>query len=180
VQLAPDLLPAIKESIDNDRRPGRFLLTGSANILTLPRISESLAGRMEIVTLLPLSRAEIRGQRPAFLQNALAGQLAKSSERMLGSDLIRAVLTGGYPEMLDRARPDRRSAWARAYIQAIVQRDVREIVEIDKLDHVPRLLQVLAHHSAQLNQLHEDRRSGRSRRQNHACLPGHSRTVVFD
>src|SRR5712671_7130461 len=76
VQRVPDLLRAIKKSVDNDRRPGRFLLTGSANILTLPRISESLAGRMEIVTLLPLSRAEIRGQRPAFLQNALAGQLA--------------------------------------------------------------------------------------------------------
>jgi len=69
---------------------------------------------------------------------------------MIGADLIRAVLTGGYPEMLDRARPDRRSAWARSYIQAIVQRDVREIAEIEKLDHVPRLLQVLAHHSAQL------------------------------
>jgi predicted AAA+ superfamily ATPase len=150
VQLAPDLLRAIKESIDNDRRPGRFLLTGSANILTLPKISESLAGRMEIVTLLPLSRAEVRGQRPAFLQNALAGQLAKPAEKMIALDLIRAVLTGGYPEMLDRARPDRRSAWARSYIQAIVQRDVREIVEIDKLDHVPRLIQVLAHHSAQL------------------------------
>jgi predicted AAA+ superfamily ATPase len=61
VQLAPDLLRAIKESIDNDRRRGRFLLTGSANILTLPKISESLAGRMEIVTLLPLSRAEVEG-----------------------------------------------------------------------------------------------------------------------
>jgi predicted AAA+ superfamily ATPase len=126
------------------------LLTGSANILTLPKISESLAGRMEIVTLLPLSRAEIRGQRPAFLQNALAGQLAKSAEKMIGPDLIRAVLTGGYPEMLDRARPDRRSAWARSYIQAIVQRDVREIVDVEKLDHVPRLLQVLAHYSAKL------------------------------
>jgi predicted AAA+ superfamily ATPase len=155
VQLAPDLLRAIKESIDNDRRPGRFLLTGSANILTLPKISESLAGRMEIVTLLPLSRAEIRGQRPAFLQSALAGQLAKSAEKMIGADLIRAVLTGGYPEMLDRARPDRRSAWARSYIQAIVQRDVREIVDVEKLDHIPRLLQVLAHYSAKLTNFTE-------------------------
>jgi predicted AAA+ superfamily ATPase len=107
VQLAPELLRAIKESIDNDRRPGRFLLTGSANILTLPRISESLAGRMEIVTLLPLSRAEIRRHRPAFLQNAFAGKLVRPAEKMIAADLTRAVLVGGYSEMLEREQPER-------------------------------------------------------------------------
>ena len=150
VQLAPELLRAIKESIDNDRRPGRFLLTGSANILTLPKISESLAGRMEIVTLLPLARAEIRGHRPAFLQNAFAGKLVRPAEKMIAADLTRAVLIGGYPEMLERERPERRSAWARSYIRAIVQRDVREIVAVEKLEQVPRLLRVLAHTAAQL------------------------------
>jgi uncharacterized protein len=150
VQLAPELLRAIKESIDNNRRPGRFLLTGSANILTLPKISESLAGRMEIVTLLPLSHAEIRGHRPAFLQNALMGRLVKPPEEMIGADLVQTVLVGGYPEMLERERPDRRNAWARSYIQAIVQRDVREVVEVEKLEQLPRLLGVSAHYSAQL------------------------------
>jgi len=150
VQLASELLRAIRESIDNDRRPGRFLLTGSANILTLLKISESLAGRMEIVTLLPLSRAEIRRHRPAFLQNAFAGKLVRPAEKMIAADLIRAVLVGGYPEMLEREQPERRSAWARSYIRAIVQRDVREIVEVEKLEQVPRLLRVLAHSSAQL------------------------------
>lgn len=149
-QLAPELLRAIKESIDSDRRPGRFLLTGSANILTLPKVSESLAGRMEIVNLLPLSRAEIRGRRPKFLQNAFLGHLVKPAEKMLGTDLVRAVLVGGYPEMLERERPERRNAWARSYIRAIVQRDVREIVDVEKLDRIPRLLRVLAHTSAQL------------------------------
>ena len=67
VQRVPDLLRVIKKSVDSDRRAGRFLLTGSANILTLPQVSESLAGRMEIVSLLPLSRAEIRGKKPGFL-----------------------------------------------------------------------------------------------------------------
>jgi uncharacterized protein len=150
VQLAPELLRAIKESIDTDRRAGRFLLTGSANILTVPKISESLAGRMEIVTLLPLSRAEILGRRPTFLKNAFAGKLAKPLETMMGANLVRAVLIGGYPEMLQRAQPKRRNAWARSYIRAIVQRDVREIAEVEKLDQVPRLLRVLAHHSGQL------------------------------
>jgi predicted AAA+ superfamily ATPase len=150
VQLAPELLRAIKESIDNDRRPGRFLLTGSANILTLPKISESLAGRMEIVTLLPLSRAEIRGHRPTFLRNAFAGKLVTPAERMIAADLMRAVLIGGYPEMLERERPERRSAWASSYIRAIVQRDVREIAAVEKLEQLPRLLRVLAHAAAQL------------------------------
>ncbi len=150
VQLAPDLLRAIKESIDTDRRPGRFLLTGSANILTLPKISESLAGRMEIVTLLPLSRAEIMGRRSTFLKSAFAGKLVKPLEKLVGAELVRAALIGGYPEMLGRAQPNRRGAWARSYIRAIVQRDVREIVQIEKLDRVPRLLRVLAHHSGQL------------------------------
>src|SRR5271167_1976280 len=70
VQRAPELLRAIKGSVDSDRRAGRFLLTGSANILTLPQVSESLAGRMEIISLMPLSRAEIVGRKPTFLKSA--------------------------------------------------------------------------------------------------------------
>lgn len=150
VQRAPDLLRAIKRSVDQDRRPGRFLLTGSANVLTLPTVSESLAGRMEVVTLLPLSRAEIRGRRPAFLRKALTGALVRPPEVMIGHELVHAVLTGGYPEMLRREDPLRRHAWARDYVRAIVQRDVRDIADVDRLDLMPRLLRVLAHHSGQL------------------------------
>ena len=150
VQRAPDLLRAIKRSVDGDRRPGRFLLTGSANVLTLPQVSESLAGRMETVSLLPLSRAEIRDRKPAFLEKALAGSLVSSPETMTGGELVRAVLTGGYPEMLRRKDPKRRQAWAHDYVRAIAQRDVRDVAEVEKLDQVPRLLRVLAHHSGQL------------------------------
>jgi uncharacterized protein len=105
---------------------------------------------MEIVTLLPLSRAEIMGRHSTFLKSAFAGKLVKPLENLVGAELVRAALIGGYPEMLGRAQPNRRSAWARSYIRAIVQRDVREIVKIEKLDQVPRLLRVLAHHSGQL------------------------------
>ena len=155
VQRAPDLLRAIKRSVDQDRRPGRFLLTGSANVLTLPTVSESLAGRMEVVTLLPLSRAEIRGRRPAFLRKAFAGTLVRPPEEMIGADLVLAVLTGGYPEMQRRRDPGRRQAWARGYVRAIVQRDVRDIAGVDRLDQMPRLLQVLAHHAGQLTNFTE-------------------------
>jgi len=150
VQRAPDLLRAIKRSVDEERRAGRFLLTGSANLLTVPQVSESLAGRMEIVNLLPLAQAEIHRRRPAFLKAAFQGKPCKPGEFVTGKALVNAVLTGGYPEMLRRKRPERRRAWARAYIRAIVQRDVRDIAEVEKLDQMPRLLRILAHYSGQL------------------------------
>jgi predicted AAA+ superfamily ATPase len=150
VQRAPELLRAIKLSVDSKRRAGRFLLTGSADILTLPQVSESLAGRMEIVSLMPFSRAEIAGKRPVFLEMAFAGKLVKPGPAVIGGELMQAVLAGGYPEMLRRESSRRRQAWARDYIRAIVQRDVRDIAEVEKLDQLPRLLQVLAHHSGQL------------------------------
>ncbi len=149
-QRVPDLLRAIKKSVDDDRRAGRFLLTGSANILTVPQISESLAGRMEIVSLLPLSRAEIGGKRLDFLRAAFDGKLGKPAGAMIGENLVQAVLIGGYPEMLRREDPKRRQTWARDYIMAIVQRDVREVADVEKLDQMPRLLQVLARHSGRL------------------------------
>ncbi len=150
VQRAPELLRAIKKTVDEDRRPGRFLLTGSANVLTLPTVSESLAGRMEIINLLPLSRSEIKNKKPLFLEHAFVGKLIKPSEVLIDHALVQAVLTGGYPEMLARQDAKRRRAWQRDYLHAVLQRDVRDIAYIEKIDHLPRLLQVLAHHSGQL------------------------------
>jgi predicted AAA+ superfamily ATPase len=150
VQRAPELLRAIKVAVDRDRRPGRYLLTGSANVLTLPTVSESLAGRMEVVRLLPLSRAEVHGKRPAFIERAFTGAFVKPREHLVGDELVRAVLAGGYPEMLRRSQPQRRQTWAREYVNAIVQRDVRDVADVEKLDRLPRLVRMLAHHSGQL------------------------------
>jgi predicted AAA+ superfamily ATPase len=150
VQRAPELLRAIKKVVDEDRRPGRFLLTGSANVLTLPQVSESLAGRMAVIDLLPLSQAEIRGVVPVFLDSAFGGQLPELSAENNPADMIDRVLAGGYPEMLLRTSPQRRRAWARDYVRAIVQRDIRDIAGIDKLDQLQRLLNVIAHYSGQL------------------------------
>ena len=150
VQRAPDLLRSIKRSVDEDRRAGRFLLTGSADLLTVPQVSESLAGRMEIVNLLPLSQAEIHRHKPGFLKAAFEGKIGKPHGTIIGKDLVNAVLIGGYPEMLRRKQPERRQAWARDYVRAIVQRDVRDIAEVEKLDQIPRLVRVLAQHAGQL------------------------------
>ncbi len=150
VQRAPELLLALKLSVDRDRRPGRFVLTGSADILTLPRIADSLAGRMEVITLLPLSQAEVLAREPDFLAQAFAGRLSQPREWFSGADLVDAVLTGGFPEMLQRESPERRRAWARDYIGATLLRDVRDIAEATRLDALPRLLRLLAGHAAQL------------------------------
>jgi predicted AAA+ superfamily ATPase len=151
IQHAPELLRAIKRAIDQDRRPGRFLLTGSANLLAVPEVSDSLAGRMEILTLLPLMQAEIERRDNHFLHYAL--EQSWPSKRISypeGMNIINRVLNGGYPEMLARPTAARRVAWASAYLKALLERDVHDLTSIDKLSDMPRLLAVLAQLSGQL------------------------------
>ena len=150
IQRAPQLLLAIKKNIDEDRRPGRFLLTGSANLMALPTVADSLAGRMETLILLPLSQSETHYSTANWIDQAFAGQILSVVKPLLGDDLVEAVLTGGYPEAVARAMPRRRTAWARQYIDAIIQRDVRDVAAIDKLDELPRFLRALAQVSGQM------------------------------
>ena len=150
IQRAPQLLLAIKKTVDEDRRPGRFLLTGSANLMALPTVADSLAGRMETLTLLPLSQSEMRGSAANWIDSAFAGQILSPAQLVVGDDLVEAVLRGGYPEAVSRATPRRRTAWGRQYIDAIIQRDVRDVAGIDKLDQLPRFLRALAQVSGQM------------------------------
>ena len=150
IQRAPDLLLAIKTAVDTDPRPGRFLLTGSANLMTVPRVADSLAGRMKIVRLLPLAQAELQGKPSAFLETAFEGQVPKIGDAVAGADLIGRVLAGGYPEALSRSKWNRRQEWYLDYVEAIVQRDVRDTAQFEKIPLMPRLLRVLAEHSGQL------------------------------
>jgi predicted AAA+ superfamily ATPase len=150
IQRAPQLLLAIKKSVDEDRRPGRFLLAGSANLMAVPKVADSLAGRMETLLLLPLSQGEIEGQTANWLDRVFAGQIPKSKTLANGNDLVERVLKGGYPEVNVRATARRRNTWARQYIDAIVQRDVRDISGIEKLDQLPRFLRVLAQTAGQM------------------------------
>lgn len=156
VQRAPQLLLALKLSIDQDRRPGRFLLTGSANLLALPSIADSLAGRMEVHALLPLSQTELQGRQSDFLRRAQEHDWPISHPAWVIPDvngqrgMVLNALAGGYPEMRSRATPARRGAWAKAYIQTLVERDVRDVAQIEHLSHIPRLLAVTAAHCGQL------------------------------
>ncbi|HZH02631.1 MAG TPA: ATP-binding protein [Myxococcaceae bacterium] len=151
VQRVPELLLAIKKSVDEDRRPGRFLLTGSADLLAVPTVGDSLAGRMEVIPLYPLSRGEVLGRKvPTFLRQVFSGRVPEPAERLLGGWLTSVVLAGGYPEVLARRTDRRRRDWRRAYVQALAKRDVRDISSAEKLDHFPRLIEALAHFSGQL------------------------------
>ncbi len=150
IQRAPELLLAIKKTVDEDRRPGRFLLTGSANLMALPTVADSLAGRMETLMLLPLSQGEMRGAALNWLDEVFAGRLPSVSTPLVGGELVKAVFQGGYPEAIVRNTHRRRTAWNRQYIDAIIQRDVRDVANIDRLDQLPRFLKALAHVSGQM------------------------------
>lgn len=150
IQRAPEFFVAIKAAVDRDRRPGRFFLTGSADVLLLPRVSESLAGRVELFTLWPLSQGEIEGRREAFVDAAFGAGALPPGEAPLGRDeLIARLVTGGYPEALRRSAA-RRRAWFDAYVTTILQRDVRELANIEGLTQMPRLLSLLAARTASL------------------------------
>jgi len=151
VQRAPQLLMALKLVIDQDRRPGRFLLTGSANLMALPQIADSLAGRVDILTLLPLSNSELARRPSEFLERARTQDWPmNASAPAQPSDLTHQVLAGGYPEMRHRASAARRQAWARAYLNTLIERDIQDIAHIDQLGQVPQLLSIAAELSGQL------------------------------
>lgn len=150
IQRALDLLLAIKKAVDEDYRPGRFLLTGSANVLTLPRIADSLAGRMETLQILPLARVEIEGRAPTFLERLFDGKHDRPPNATVGDDLLQLVLRGGYPEAISRDSERRRQDWLHSYVTSILTRDLRDIADIEKLTELPKFVRLLAEHSGLL------------------------------
>lgn len=146
VQRAPDLLREIKASVDRDRRPGRFVLTGSADVLTLPRVAETLAGRIEVLRLWPLSQGEIEGRRETFLDALLAGEpeaLAGVAQPLGKAELSARIAAGGFPEAVARAGA-RRGRWFDSYLDTMLQREVRDIANVAGLTDLPRLMLLLA------------------------------------
>jgi uncharacterized protein len=152
VQRAPDLLLEIKASVDRDRRPGRFVLTGSADVLALPRVAETLAGRMELLRLWPLSQGEIEGRRESFLDALLAGRpgdLVADAAPLSRSALLARIAAGGFPEAVKRTGA-RRGRWFDSYLDTMLQREVQDIANVAGLAELPRLMQLLAARSTGL------------------------------
>jgi uncharacterized protein len=144
VQLVPTLFRAIKAAVDRDRRPGRFLLTGSADLSVLPGAADALVGRMEVLTLWPLTQGECLGVREGFVDTLMEGSPAwRSGDAFDRSALASAICLGGFPEPLLRL-PQDRLAWHQSYVDLVVRRDIAERTDITGIAAVPRLLSLLA------------------------------------
>ncbi|HRX07030.1 MAG TPA: ATP-binding protein [Kiritimatiellia bacterium] len=150
IQRVPDLFTSIKLAVDRRRQPGRFVLTGSSNVLLVPKLADSLAGRMAILRLHPLAQAELAGHRPGFLDKLFQRRFKARAVDRLGSELAQRIADGGFPAALARATPRRRSAWYRDYADTLAQKDMRDLARIQGLDTIPRLLSLAAAQSARL------------------------------
>ena len=161
VQRVPELTLAIKQSVDASRKPGRFLLTGSANLLQLPRLADSLAGRMECIELQPFSEAEKEGTEGKFLEQWLAGGLdtsIRASSPPKASTLPGRMIAGGYPEAF-RRKPSRARQWQEQYVRSIIERDIHDISQVKDGEDVGRFLEFMCLQTAQLLNVTETARS---------------------
>jgi len=153
VQRVPELMLAIKATVDRDPRPGRFLLTGSAHFLAVRKIVDMLAGRLEMLELGPLSQGEIEARREGFVGAVLAGDLGVGFRAEPGKlQYLRRACAGGFPEALQRPEGVRRQAWFPSYLEPVATREVPEVVPIDRVEELPRLMRPLAaRHTSMLN-----------------------------
>jgi len=155
VQRLPELFVSIKQAVDEDRIPGRFLLTGSANALLLPRLSDSLAGRMESVRLSPLSECEIQGHQPTFLSKLLSQEVPTSNDKRIRDHLIQRIIVGCFPEPLQRATEQRSRAWYQQYINSLIQSDILDLTHIDHPELMTKLFRLTAFYAGKLSNLSE-------------------------
>jgi predicted AAA+ superfamily ATPase len=145
-QRAPEIFLPIKASVDRDRRPGRFLLTGSANVLLGPAVAEALAGRMEALTLWPFSTAELDGRpEDRFVEWLFADDPPLPSRKPMSREQrVGGLVAGGFPEAVARNDDERRRSWFANYLGTILERDVRAIADIERLDQLPAVITAIA------------------------------------
>jgi uncharacterized protein len=149
VQRVPGLLLAIKDRVDRDTRPGRFLLTGSANVFASRRVREALTGRMETIVLWPLAQAEIRGSETNIIDLLFAGRAPDVQGAAVGRAAFAPIIAaGGYPEALRRPAGRRRDRWFANYIKDTLDTDLRDVSDALKLVELPRLLRLIAAQAA--------------------------------
>jgi predicted AAA+ superfamily ATPase len=143
IQKAPILLPIIKMQVDNDNRNRQFVITGSADVQSLPEVNESLAGRIKNVRLRTLTEGEIRGIEPTFLDNMFNKKFPFQLNDSSKKDILNIAFRGGYPEILLLSEKDKKD-WHKEYINILLTRDLREITNIRKIDILEKMVLVLA------------------------------------
>ena len=139
IQRAPELFLSIKKLVDENRKGRRLILTGSADVMTLPQVADSLAGRIEIHNLWPLSQTEILGKRSKFLSTLVTTDGRFQSHKHNWKDIIEAIRDGGYPEALQRETEGRKAKWFESYIGAVLQKDIRNLANIEGLTQIPNI-----------------------------------------
>ena len=148
IQKCPKLIPEIKQVVDVNKRAGQYLLTGSANILTLPAISDSLAGRVKYMRLRTLAVGEVLGKKPDFLNCAFKKEFPSRITGYNKADMIDLAFRGGYPEAVALNNPQQRRDWHIDYIKTLIERDLKDISNIRRLGALQSLARVLASWSA--------------------------------
>jgi predicted AAA+ superfamily ATPase len=146
-----DLLRAVKAQVDGSNKPGQVLLTGSTRFLTVPNLSESLAGRVGLVELWPLSQGELARRREEFVDRLFSekdGVRTLRSDSLDRSDTIGRILAGGFPEAVGVTARSR-SHWYASYVETVTQRDAREVSRVQSVRDLARVLRVLAARTAQ-------------------------------
>jgi predicted AAA+ superfamily ATPase len=143
VQRAPGLFLPLKLRIDRNRTSGKYVLTGSANVLAMPKVADSLAGRMEVIDLLPLSQAEMEGRSGNFIEWAF-GEEPYRRGTWEPNELIERIIRGGFPQPALARSPERRNAWAESYIRTMLDRDVRDLAQIEGLRQIPQIFRLIA------------------------------------
>jgi predicted AAA+ superfamily ATPase len=151
VQRAPEVFRSIKLSVDRDRRAGRFLLTGSADVLLMPLMSDSLAGRMRVITLWPLSQCEIAGTQQRFMELVFSDDgLPHFEGALTRADVAGRITRGGFPQAVSLPEGAARDGWMQDYVTTLLERDVRDLAAVSDRVALPRLLRILATRSGTL------------------------------
>jgi len=153
IQKAPKLIPEIKLAVDMDNRPGQYLLTGSANILTLPAISDSLAGRVKYIRLRPLTVGEFFDKKASFLELAFNRDFPDKITGYNKAEIIDIAFRGGYPEAVIIDDIQQRKDWHIDYINTILMRDLKDIANIRRQNDLQSLVGILASWSAKFMEL---------------------------
>ena len=150
VQHTPEIFSAIKMEVDRNRVPGRFMMTGSANVLLIPELSDSLAGRMQIVDLHPLAQCELERRPTGFLDALFKGGFKVRRTGRLGAELAERIVSGGYPAALELPPGRRRRGWYLSHVNIQMKRDINALARISMLDSLPKLLALAAERTATL------------------------------
>ena len=150
IQLAPEILDAIKMEVDRSQIPGQFILTGSCDVLQLDKIPDSLAGRMHIIRLHPLAQCEIDKTKPDLIDSLLNGKIQVGRYKQFEAPYMDRLMAGGYPRVLKLSNEHQRMKWCEDYTDSMIERDLMEFTHFQRIKNLPELIRTAAENTAQL------------------------------